>query len=443
MEVDDALGMSSEEDEEEDKLLAVQKDMLLSQNHDINATNNNNENDGVVRHCDRLEETNEVDVTQSGTGTVSVPSAPMVRNNHNNNFCATNPSDAAAAANAASLAWLRYSYLLVIFVIMLADGLQGTHLYVLYEGYGYSVASLYCLGFVTGCVLSPVTGPLIDAMGRKRAAILYCALEILINALEQYPALSGLIVSRMLGGFTTNLLSTVWETWLDTEARQRRLPRSFYNSLLRHSVMISNLAAIGSGYFAHVLAECYGPVGPFRGAVTSTALALVVIVAVWTENYGSQCNETDDENETYDENNGDALPDDTTTTTTEAEEPTSRTNNPSIDIDHPHDKESSFFSRQTSSTSMQSTTNTTTTSSSTSSSSTTSSMSAYFYQAVTAFRGDSRMLRIGIIQALSSGSIQIFIFLWAPALRQIAQRSATASFTTTTHRSEKSRRRGR
>jgi len=48
----------------------------------------------------------------------------------------------------------RMHYLIVHIAIMLADGLQGTHLYVLYEGYGYSVASLYCLGFVLAALAS-------------------------------------------------------------------------------------------------------------------------------------------------------------------------------------------------------------------------------------------------------------------------------------------------
>ena len=61
-----------------------------------------------------------------------------------------------------SFSAFRINYLIVHIAIMLADGLQGTHLYVLYEGYGYSVASLYCLGFLTGAVTSPFIGPFVD-----------------------------------------------------------------------------------------------------------------------------------------------------------------------------------------------------------------------------------------------------------------------------------------
>eukprot|EP00534_Pseudo-nitzschia_fraudulenta_P007556 CAMPEP_0201147366 /NCGR_PEP_ID=MMETSP0851-20130426/8917_1 /ASSEMBLY_ACC=CAM_ASM_000631 /TAXON_ID=183588 /ORGANISM="Pseudo-nitzschia fraudulenta, Strain WWA7" /LENGTH=630 /DNA_ID=CAMNT_0047423173 /DNA_START=250 /DNA_END=2142 /DNA_ORIENTATION=+ len=180
----------------------------------------------------------------------------------------------------------RLSYLFVTLVVMLADGLQGTHLYVLYEGYGFSVASLYCLGFITGALTAPITGPLIDRFGRKKSALLYCALEVGINMLEQFPFLSGLIVSRVVGGITTNLLSTVFETWLDTEYRNRGFAKEDYETLMRDSVVVSNLAAIASGYLAHILAESFGNTGPFEGAVTCTAVAFAVIFFLWNENYG-------------------------------------------------------------------------------------------------------------------------------------------------------------
>ena len=70
----------------------------------------------------------------------------------------------------------------------------------LYEGYGFTVANLYCLGFVAGGLASPITGPLVDRLGRKKSAMLYCILEILINRLEQYPILAGLIFSHVVGG---------------------------------------------------------------------------------------------------------------------------------------------------------------------------------------------------------------------------------------------------
>lgn len=238
---------------------------------------------------------------------------------------------------------LRITYLFVTLIIMLADGLQGTHLYVLYEGYGFTVAYLYCLGFATGTILSPVTGPLVDKIGRKKAAILYCALEMLINWLEQYPSFVGLIASRMIGGFTTNLLCCVFEAWLDTEYRRCGFSKEEYDTVMRDSIVVKDLAAIFSGYMAHVLAEHHGAVGPFQGAVTCTGIALVVVSVFWTENYG-----TKDGEESRD-------------------------------------------------------------------------MACFLKEALTVFQNDSKTLRVGIIQGLSAACIQIFIFLWAPTLRQVAK----------------------
>ncbi|KAG7350652.1 sugar transporter [Nitzschia inconspicua] len=180
----------------------------------------------------------------------------------------------------------RLNFLFVTLVVMLADGLQGTHLYVLYESYGFSVASLYSLGFLAGAITAPIMGPLIDKYGRKKAALLYCALEVWINQLEQYPFLAGLVTSRVVGGITTNLLNVVFEAWVDTEYRLRRLPKEKYETLMRDSVIVSNLAAIASGWLAHSLAEIMGPVGPFEGAVTCTGIAFVTIFFLWNENYG-------------------------------------------------------------------------------------------------------------------------------------------------------------
>lgn len=234
----------------------------------------------------------------------------------------------------------RLQYLIVHTAIMLADGLQGTHLYVLYQGYGYSVASLYSLGFVSGAITSPFIGPVVDRIGRKRAAIAYCILEIIINVLEQYPLFVGLILSRVVGGITTNLLFSVFESWLVTEHRLKGFKEDKLEIILRDSTIVSNSAAIVSGYIAHYLALYFGPVGPFEGAVAFTGLAMVLVGIMWTENYGN-----------------------------------SNVLSPNV--------------------------------------------STYKQHMVEAFRSitsDTKISRIGLIQGLTEGTLQTFVFLWSPAL---------------------------
>ena len=186
-----------------------------------------------------------------------------------------------------------------------------------------------------------------------------------INALEQYPFYMGLIVSRMVGGITTNLLSSVFETWLDTESRKRGLDSETYEIIMRDSVLVSNMAAIASGYMAHILAERLGPVGPFEGAVSCTGIALVVVMLAWTENYGGTMEKGNHYSTNDDDNNN------------------NNNNNQTQTICQ--------------------------------------SIQQYLTEAANAFASDSRVLRVGIIQGLTVGALQIFIFLWSPTLQSFAK----------------------
>jgi MFS family permease len=208
----------------------------------------------------------------------------------------------------------------------------------LYEGYGYSVASLYSLGFVGGALSSPFIGPIVDRIGRRNSAMIYCLLEMIINHMEQYDILAGLIFSRVVGGITTNLLFSVFEAWLVTEHRNRGFSEDKLEVVMRDSTISSNMSAIMSGCIAHVLATNFGPVGPFKGAVASTLVALLLVTFRWQENYGSN----DDEE--------------------------------------------------------------------------LRSVATYMREAFSTITSDSKILRIGVIQGLTDGTLQTFIFLWSPAL---------------------------
>lgn len=105
--------------------------------------------------------------------------------------------------------------------------------------------------------------------------------------MEQYPILVGLISSRLIGGITTNLLCSCFEAWLITEHRQRGFAEDELEVILRDSGIVSNSAAILSGFMAHYLASMQGPKGPFQGAVATTFLALILIISLWSENYGN------------------------------------------------------------------------------------------------------------------------------------------------------------
>ena len=121
------------------------------------------------------------------------------------------------------------SYLGVFVVVMLADWLQGTHMYTLYTKYqqenaSVSVGTLFFTGFAAAGLLGTFTGPLVDRYGRKRACLVYVALELLINSLEHFNHMSLLLLGRVLGGVSTSLLFSAFEAWMVTEHRRRVRP---------------------------------------------------------------------------------------------------------------------------------------------------------------------------------------------------------------------------
>jgi len=77
----------------------------------------------------------------------------------------------------------RRQYITVYLVIMLADWMQGTHMYTLYLSYGVNVSTLFLTGFLSGALFAPFLGSFVDKFGRKRSCIVYCVLEIIINVI--------------------------------------------------------------------------------------------------------------------------------------------------------------------------------------------------------------------------------------------------------------------
>lgn len=97
----------------------------------------------------------------------------------NNNGAAKN-GHAATGTNAEYRAF-QWRWGMAYCTIMLADWLQGTHMYALYASYELSkddIGNLFLTGFGSGAVFSTVIGPFVDRFGRKNGCLLYCVLEV-------------------------------------------------------------------------------------------------------------------------------------------------------------------------------------------------------------------------------------------------------------------------
>ena len=103
----------------------------------------------------------------------------------------------------------------------------GTHMYTLYLSYGVNISALFLTGFLSGAIFAPFLGSAVDKFGRKKSCIVYCVLEIIINALEHCTNFQLLLLGRVLGGISTNLLFSAFESWMTTEHRRRGFPDSW------------------------------------------------------------------------------------------------------------------------------------------------------------------------------------------------------------------------
>ena len=111
----------------------------------------------------------------------------------------------------------RGQYMMVYYVIMLADWMQGTHMYTLYLSYNVNISALFLTGFLSGAIFAPFLGSAVDKFGRKRSCVAYCVLEIIINTMEHSQNFVILLIGRVLGGISTNLLFSAFESWMVTQ----------------------------------------------------------------------------------------------------------------------------------------------------------------------------------------------------------------------------------
>ena len=153
--------------------------------------------------------------------------------------------------------WFQLQYLSVYLIIMLADWLQGTNMYTLYSSYGVDVGTLFLTGFLSSAVFGTFLGIYVDRWGRKLGCVIFCVLEIVINLLEHIPSMPALMVGRVLGGMSTSLLFSAFESWMVSEHRKRGFSEELLSSTFAISSWGNGVVAIMAGVFAQLAAGTY------------------------------------------------------------------------------------------------------------------------------------------------------------------------------------------
>ncbi|KAI0353932.1 DUF791-domain-containing protein [Trametes cingulata] len=186
---------------------------------------------------------------------------------------------------------LTRQYLWVYGLAMGADWLQGPYIYSVYrEQHGLPerlVALLFVLGFFTAGVSAPAVGVWADQYGRKRMCMVFCVTYALACAIIQVPSLPLLFVGRLLGGFSTAILFSSFESWLVSSANTLSLSSHALSTILGHATLVNSIAATAAGIASNKMVERSASFSsPFVASGVLLLLDLIVIWLSWDENYG-------------------------------------------------------------------------------------------------------------------------------------------------------------
>lgn len=199
-------------------------------------------------------------------------------------------------STASNLHFLKFQqkYFLVYFLALFGDWLQGPYIYKLYSYYGFvnsQIAALYIMGFMASMTFGTWTGVFADYFGRKKMCMSFCITYSLCCLTKLSSSYGVLMLGRLLGGISTSLLFSVFESWYVYEHVQKYdFPKEWISITFSQATFWNGILAINAGIAANFTAEFlgFGPVSPFILAVPCFLSCCLVMYNSWEENYGKK-----------------------------------------------------------------------------------------------------------------------------------------------------------
>ncbi|XP_023239933.1 molybdate-anion transporter-like [Centruroides sculpturatus] len=187
-------------------------------------------------------------------------------------------------------------YFAAYFPALFGDWLQGPYVYKLYSHYGFAesqIAALYIVGFGTSMLLGTCVGTLADRFGRRRMCVTFGILysACCLTKLSSHYFL--LMFGRFLGGISTSLLFSAFESWyVYQHVQSHDFPREWISLTFSEATFWNGVLAIGAGIAADGVSEAagWGPAAPFVVAVPFLLGSSAAVYATWEENYGERKN---------------------------------------------------------------------------------------------------------------------------------------------------------
>lgn len=102
------------------------------------------------------------------------------------------------------------------------------------------------------------------------------------------PALPVLLLGRLLGGLSTAILYSAFESWVLSSAQTLALPPPDVSAILGRATLLNGVVAAGAGVLSNSLVGASGSyAAPFVASGALLVVGYVVIQAAWGENYGA------------------------------------------------------------------------------------------------------------------------------------------------------------
>jgi MFS family permease len=182
------------------------------------------------------------------------------------------------------------SFLFVFFIMMAADWMQGPYVYRLYAHYGFSMAEngqLFIAGFGSSLVFGTIAGSMADKYGRKLLCIMYGVTYMLSCVTKHFNNFNILMVGRLLGGISTSILFSAFESWMVSEHQNLSFPGEWLSETFSLMTVGNGITAIVAGWIAQSAVAYFDhPVAPFDVSFIFLALGTLLIATSWRENYG-------------------------------------------------------------------------------------------------------------------------------------------------------------
>ncbi|KAJ7809854.1 hypothetical protein B0H14DRAFT_2864972 [Mycena olivaceomarginata] len=148
------------------------------------------------------------------------------------------------------------------------------------EQYGFperTVAILFVTGFVSAGLAAPLIGVWADQHGRKRLCLVFCATYTCACLCILVPFLPVLLVGRVLGGISTSILFSAFESWLMSASTSHALPQSDLSTIMGRATLVNGLVATGAGVFSNQLV---GFTGSFASPFIASGALLILAWAL-------------------------------------------------------------------------------------------------------------------------------------------------------------------